>query len=505
MKQLHEKTPTMFPRNLLLLTILLISLTLRLGAGELKLLEAFTDRMVLQRDQPVSINGRAAKGSAVAVSFAGQSHTGTADDSGAWRVTLTPMPASAESRELQIRSGTESITLRDVLVGDVWLCGGQSNMDRSLRSYNQLVPALADVKIPTLRLFAVDHQKSKTPLDQVVPDKKFDSAWQICAEPYLSHFSPVGYFFGTRMAKELGIPIGIIKAGRGATSIEPWVPMPVITRLGIDKTTDAEDPRAELYNAMIHPLRGITLKGILWYQGESNAKDPVSYARLFPAMITGWREAFARPDLPFIFAQLASYGSSYDGEGEAWAWLREAQTKALVLPRTRMVVAIDLGEFQDIHPQAKDAVAERMVRQALALDGRSVAASGPVFKAMKVRDGRCVIAFEHSTGGLRTRQVAMNKQKNQPLFKDPQAYVVPADRLAGFTVCGADRVFHPATARIVGNTVEVSAREVPAPVAVRYGWANFALCNLYNGEGLPAAPFRTDDAPVPVAAPKRRR
>jgi sialate O-acetylesterase len=489
---------------LILLAMVLMSLPARLCAGELTLLAVYTDHLVLQRDQPVFISGRAAKNAEVTLTFAGQTVSGKADSGGAWRIALAPMSASSESRTLLIRSGVESLTLHDVLVGDVWLCSGQSNMDRPLRAYNQLAPALAGVNLPTVRLFAVDHTRNKTPQDLVVPDAKLNASWQICSEPYLSHFSPIGYFFGARMNKELGVPIGIIKAGQGATTIEPWVPQPVLAKLGMDSATDPKDMRAELYNGMIHPLRQVTLKGVLWSQGESNAKDPVSYSQLFPGLISGWRAAFARPDLPFIFAQLASYGSSFDGEGDLWAYLREAQAKALVLPRTSMVVAIDAGEFEDIHPQAKEIVAERMVRQALALDGRSLIASGPRFKAMQVQGDRCIITFDHLADGLRTKEVVMNRQKNLPLSKDPQAFVVPADRLAGFTISGADGIFHPAQARIVGATVEVSAANVPAPVAVRYGWANFALCNLYNSEGLPAEPFRTDQAPVPVWERKRK-
>jgi sialate O-acetylesterase len=490
-------------RARLLMPWLMVAVLARLNAGELHLLAAFTDHLVLQRDQSVSVSGWAAKHAEVTVTFAGQSSTGRADAAGVWRVMLAPMPASAESRDLLIRSGAEAITLRDVLVGDVWLCSGQSNMDRPLKTYNQLVPALAGVKLPTVRLFAVDHAKSATPLDQVVPDPGFNGSWQICSEPYLSQFSPVGYFFAARMAKELGIPIGIIKAGQGATSIEPWVPMPVFVKLGVENVPN--DQRTELYNAMIHPLRRITLKGVLWYQGESNAREPGSYARLFPGLVTGWRDAFGQADLPFIFAQLSSYGSSYDKEGEAWAFLREAQTKALELPRTAMVVTIDAGEYQDIHPQAKEVVADRMVRQALALDGRPLVASGPRLRSMQVQDARCIITFDHIAGGLRTQAVVMNKQKNQPPGKDPEAYAVPADRLAGFTLCGADGIFHQAQSRIVGDTVEVSAENVPVPKAVRYGWANFALANLFNSEGLPAVPFRTDDAPVPVTERKRKQ
>lgn len=489
---------------LVLLAVVVMSLPLRLSAGELKLLAVFTDHLVLQRDQPVLISGWATKDAEVTVSFAGQSRSGKADPTGAWRIALAAMPASAESRDLLIRSGAESLMLRDVLVGDVWLCSGQSNMDRPLKNYNQLAPALAGVNLPTVRLFAVDHTRNKLPQDQVVPDPDLNGSWQICREPYLSHFSPVGYFFAARMTKELGIPIGIIKAGQGATSIEPWVPLPVLAQLGMDRSTDPKDMRAELYNGMIHPLHQVTLKGILWYQGESNAKDPLGYARLFPGLITSWRAGFARPDLPFIFAQLASYGSSFDGEGEAWAWLRDAQAKALTLPQTAMVVTIDVGEFQDIHPQAKDIVAERMVRHALAIDGRPQIASGPQYKSMRVQGNRCLLTFEHVANGLRTQSVAMNKQKNLPPGKDPEAYVVPADHVAGFTICGADGIFHPAQAHIIGATVDVSASDVPVPVAVRYGWANFALCNLYNSEGLPAVPFRTDQAPVPVWERKRK-
>ena len=254
---------------------------------------------------------------------------------------------------------------------------------------------------------------------------------------------------------------------------------------------------------MIYPLRKFTIKGVIWYQGESNGMIPHSYYALSRQHIKFWRELWSQnnphlKDMPFLTVQIAPFNSGVDGLApDAWAYIRDAQLKTLPLPNTGLAVITDIGEFSDIHPQNKQPVGERLALWAEKFDGISIEPSGPIFENFVVAGNEIKVYFTHADSGLETRRVMMSSKRNVWAKDDPDAYVVSADKLAGFSICGIDRNFVAASARIVGGHVEVFSEQVSSPIAVRYGWSTFPLCNLYNKEGLPASPFRTDNFPVP--------
>lgn len=448
----------------------------------------FTDGMVLQRSRPVAVYGTADSGESVTVQFAGQTKDATTGTDGKWMVHLDPLAASATPAVLTVTSqrSDSKLQISNVLVGDVWLCGGQSNMDHPFSSYSLLRDAVRSVDNSSIRLLALAHETGQR-RDVPVFDKAFVRGWQACRTPALSAFSPVGYYFGSALHRELNVPVGLVESAWGGTQIEPWM------------SRDPDGNSGGLYNAMTYPLREFTFKGVIWYQGESNSKEPLEYAELFPELIRQWRSTFGQSDMPFYFVQLAPFKTlEWNKQGEAWAWLRESQAKTLKLPNTGMAVITDLGEFNDIHPQNKEPVGERLARFALKAEGRAIETDGPVFSRMKVSKDRCLIEFNHAGRGLAANRVVMNKNKDLQTGADPEAFVVTAGVLQGFSICGEDRRFMPAQAKIVGkDRVEVWSPEVNAPAAVRYGWDNFPLCNLFNSEGLPASPFRTDTFPPP--------
>jgi hypothetical protein len=279
------------------------------------------------------------------------------------------------------------------------------------------------------------------------------------------------------------------------------MPKEVVDGLHLD--SESSDGAGVLYNAMIHPLRKFTIKGVIWYQGESNGRIPHSYDALTQTHIKTWRDIWAKnnphlKEMPFFTVQIAPFQNRVDGlADDAWAYIRDAQLKTLSLPNTGLAVTTDLGEYADIHPQDKQPVGERLALWAEKFEGRAVTTSGPLYKKTVIDGDKMNVYFSHVASGLESRRVAMSSQRNVWAKDDPDAYIVPADKLAGFTVCGADRKFVPAEAAIVGDHVQVSSQDVSDPVAVRYGWSTFPLCNLYSKEGLPASPFRSDSFPVP--------
>jgi len=485
--------------------------------SDLRLHSAFSDHMVLQREKPMAVFGRGQAGASVSVAFADQSQTTTVKPDGTWQVTLPALSVSTTPSVLTVRSADDQIECRDVLVGDVWFCSGQSNMARPFKLFSELTGTVASVSRPIVRIFSAAHELSPVPSDvPLAPTKKAESSfnrWNETSPEILQEASPLACYFAAKVSDELKIPIGILNCGWGATMIEDWIPQDVLSKLRLTdgsapSATDAasKSPRSERYNALVHPILGVTFKGFLWYQGESNSSRPEDYAILFPALINCWRERFHAEEQPFYFVQLAPYHNvRWDISGEAWAWLRESQARTLrSVPRTGMAVITDLGEYEDIHPQAKKAAAARLARFALRDAGLPVNPVGPFFDSMTIAGDRCRIRFDHAQSGLETRRVVMNRQKNQPIGQDPDAFVVEADRVRGFVICGIDGKFVEARAAIVGDHVEVWSEAVPAPVAVRYAWSNFPLCNLFNRDGLPAAPFRTDSFAPPLLQPRTK-
>lgn len=499
--------------TLLFLALLGFSSTLRADVVPAPL---FTDNAVLQRDKPVPVWGKAAPGEKVSVSFAGQTVAATADSSGKWRVDLAPLPVNTTPADLVIK-GSNSITLTNILVGEVWLASGQSNMEWIVKStYDASLDIPASANYPLIRHIEIKNVVSDTPSETVAIEK---GKWQVAGPDTTGSFTAVGYYFAKDIEQLLNVPVGIINSSWGGTQIEPWINAetlagnpafaPVSQRwaesvaayperlkkytadlaaweaerdaakaAGTDFTKRApskpappsESPQkpSALYNAMIHPLVPYALRGALWYQGESNAGRHSEYHALFSAMITNWRAQFAQGDFPFYWVQLSNFQNP---DAREWAFLREAQTKTLSLPATGQAVSIDVGDIKDIHPRNKQAVGRRLARLALARTyGVSIPDSGPVFDKATLEGAGFRVSFTQIQAGLRT----------------------PFSVLGGFELAGEDRVFHPANAVIEKDTVLVTCAAVPAPVAVRYAWRNATEAGLFNSEGLPAVPFRSD-------------
>ena len=499
--------------------------------SETRLHSVFSDSMVLQRDIKAAIFGFAADGEKITVEIAGQKKETTAKN-GKWKILLEPVKAGGPYT-LVITSKDGVITLKDILFGDVWLATGQSNMQTDITYYkNKFSELFKDIpgnyKNDKIRFIRVAQKGSDTPMDDFNRDGKFAGGWRICDEESPLAVSAAGYFFSRKLQTEAGVPVGLIHTCVGGTSVSSWVPMEVLasraefkeyidsynrslsnypaaaTKFSNDmkewnekKAAGTPDlPKAPqepmgsshvkrlsaLFNGMINPLAEFRIKGAIWYQGEGDAARYAIYRTLFPAMITFWRKLWGQGDFPFIFVQLASYQKMNENpEDTPWARVREAQTAALLLPNTAMAVAIDAGLEKDIHPPFKQLVGERMAAAALKkFYDKKIVAEGPVFKNLKIEGSKAVIVFDNIGSGLEAKAVKLD------------SYELAGGELRGFSVCGEDKKFYWAKAQIKDNTVEVSASEVSKPAAVRYAWANFPLCNLYNKEGFPAEPFRTD-------------
>jgi sialate O-acetylesterase len=450
-------------------------------AAQISLPAIFGDHMVLQRDAPVAIWGKAPPGAAVAVELraADEVETGraTADADGRWRLRLRPRPAGGG---YTLTVGTDQrIVLRDVQFGEVWIGSGQSNMQWSVEQSAEPEKEIAAAAHPGLRLFTVAQKVAAQPLDDV------EGSWAACAPQTVKDFSAVAYYFGRELHARLGVPVGLIHSSWGGTPAEAWtsrealaaeeICKPILARWE-DAVAASKPPNQHsasvLYNAMIAPLTPLSIRGVIWYQGESNAGRAFQYRTLFPAMIRDWRERFDQGDFPFLFVQLANFKTK---EKLTWPELREAQSLALRLPNTAMAVAIDIGDAEDIHPRNKQEVGRRLALAALARTyGEDCTWCGPLYGGSATEGARVRIRFNHAAGGLRTAD---------------------GGPLRGFEVAGADRRFVAAAARIDGDSVVVDADGVAAPLAVRYAWRDDPSCNLVNGAGLPASPFRTDDWP----------
>jgi sialate O-acetylesterase len=489
--------------------------------ADVSLAPLFADHAVLQRDKPVPVWGWAGDGEHITVTFHGQSGGATAAGDGRWIVYLNALPASAEPADLTV-TGKNKIIVHDVLVGDVWLCSGQSNMEFAVYNPTKTTFRIANAgeeiaaaNFPLIRHFKVNLAESSTPVDTMT------GSWAVCSPDTVSQFTAVGYFFARDIYEKLHVPIGLINCTWGGTPVEAWMSAYALDRDPAFafvherwQKTLADYPTAEaryekdylaweksaveakaagkafteagpklphgpgdrwtpigIFNGMVNPLLPCALRGVLWYQGESNASHPTEYHELFAAMITAWRAHFGQGDLPFYFVQLANYSYLKNTNGTEWALIREGQTQTLTLPQTAMAVIIDLGESHNIHPRNKQEVGRRL---ALIAENRLYGLpgddSGPMF-AGATQEGRAFrVHFTHSGNGL-------------------VAHDTPVQSLE---LAGTDKVFHPAQGRIEGDTLLVSSPDVKDPVAVRYAWRNDPVANLFNGAGLPAAPFRSD-------------
>jgi len=506
----------------------------------------FTENMVLQRDADVPVYGTAGEGEKVTVDFNGQK-VETVSRDGKWKVSLKAMKAGGPFT-MTVR-GKNTLELRNILLGDVWLCTGQSNMDPLggfKREFKEMYKDIPGEKVPNIRYFKVKVDCADEPRTEVVPAAaanepywpSFGETWRESDPEASLAIAAVGYFFARKLEGEVHVPIGVISVQRGATMAECWMSQATLRShpefaeilesyqkslsaqpLAEEKyQRDLADWRARraagdknlgnapwqpmgpanymrpsaLYYGMIAPLHAFRIKGILWYQGEGNSGKAIQYRMLFPALITSWREAWGQGDFPFLFVQLAAYQRANAVMDDTdWPYLREAQAMALALPNTGMAVAIESGMQENIHPAYKEAVGERLALAALKVAyGRDLIASGPTFKRATFQGSQVIVEFGNVGAGLCARELDLDLGKIH----------LPADELRGFSVCGTDKRFKPATAKIMGNTVVCSSAEIATPVAVRYAWANFPLCNLFNKEGLPAGPFRSDDFDMGAAA-----
>ena len=437
----------------------------------------YGDGMVLQRDAPIVVRGVAEPGEELDVSLAQQHTTALATADGRWEVRLDSMEAGGP-HVLRIAGASEILSFHDVLVGEVWVCAGQSNMGLTLGKAEGGAKEAARARRARVRLFQVRPNPSER-VQQTVGGE-----WRKATPDEVETFSAVGWTFGRELADALDVPVGLIQCTVDGTPAEAWTERAVLQADPQLKRSlkrfargEAAQPGA-LFNGMVAPLSTFGVRGVLWYQGEANVPVSHQYRYLFPALIRSWRAAWGDPGPFFLFVQLPGYGSPTEQpERSRWAELREAQAEALALPRTAMVVTIDLGEGDDIHPRNKLPVGHRAALAALSdVYGREdVAAGGPRFAGMTVEDGQVRVRFERVEGGLRAGT-----------GKAPH----------GFALAGEDRQWHWASARIEGtDQVLVSSDEVPAPVAVRYAWADEPRADLTGGGGLPAAPFRSDDWP----------
>jgi len=493
-----------------ILVALAVSMLAAAARADVKLPAIFGDRMVLQRDQKVPVWGWADEGEKVSVEFAGQRVEAVAKG-GKWSVSLAALKASGTGAKFTV-TGKNRVEFNDVLVGEVWFCSGQSNMEWSIRQSKDAAAEIAAANNPLIRHFKVPHVTADKPQDEV----KTTGGWQLTTPEHAPGFTAVGYFFGRAIHKELGVPIGLIGCNWGGTRIEPWTPpvgfqsVPALKENFADKlasfpaknpakTKDGKDvldkegkpvmnisssSPLSIYNAMVHPVIPYGIRGALWYQGESNNGEGMLYFEKMKALIGGWRALWKQGDFPFYYVQLAPF--RYNNP-ERLPGIWEAQTAALSIPNTGMAVTTDITTPLDIHPPNKQEVGRRLALWALAKTyNKPVGAyASPLFDTLKVEGGKARVAFKNADGGLKSRD-------GKPL--------------SWFTVAGEDKKFVEAKAEISGNAVVVSAEGVARPVAVRFGWHELAEPNLSNGAGLPASPFRTDkwaDAvmPAPSALP----
>ena len=446
--------------------------------ADVKLPAIFGDHMVVQRGMKVPVWGTADAGEQVTVKVLGQEKSATADDKGNWRVSLDPID-SAEPVELTV-AGKNSVTFKDVLPGEVWLCSGQSNMGFQLSRAANAADALKAAERPKVRLFKV----GRAIKDE--PQTEMSGKWELCTPEKAKSFSAVAYFFGSELQDTLNVPVGLIESDWGGTRAEAWIPRPTFDALKLPYEPawteqwlhPKQDPKAKrpeparpheapacLYNGMIAPFAGYAMRGAVWYQGETNTAYPAEYRRVLASLVTSWRESWGQGDFPLLVVQLPNFlGPSRD-----WATLRDAQAKVgSELPNVGIAVTIDLGDPHNIHPTNKQPVGHRLalIAQKIAY-GKDVPFSGPTVKSVQTSGNDIAITFDHVQGGL----------------------IAKGGELLGFELAGADGKFVPATAKIDGDRVIVSADGVTSPISVRYAWSNNPKCNLFNGAELPAAPF----------------
>ncbi|MFT4734236.1 MAG: sialate O-acetylesterase [Algoriphagus sp.] len=480
--------------------------------AKIKLPAIFGDHMVLQQKQNNPVWGWAEPSEKVTVEINGQSHSTITNANGSWRVILRPIPAGGPYK-MYIEGESSVFFFDDVLVGEVWICSGQSNMQWELKNTNSGELAIAAANYPNIRLITVPRVGTSETQDN------FEGSWEATSPETAADFSAIGYFFGQRLHHALNVPIGLIDNAWGGSAAEAWVNRDVIEAdknyadlmtswKKLEQTYSYDEeikkwqkavvawegnkkeenmPRkpgnlltgnhrpANIYNGVLHPTIGYGIKGVIWYQGESNAGRSYQYRDLFPLMIRNWRTEWKQGDFPFYYVQLADFmDESVQPEESGWAELREAQTMTKdKLSNVGEAVIIDLGEGRDIHPRNKQTVADRLVRIALARDyHKAIIYEGPSYKSMEIKGDKILLTFENVGKGL---------------------YAFDTKEPVGFAMAGSDTKFVWADAKIISsNQMEISSESISNPISVRYAWANNPVCNMYNRDGLPMTPFRTD-------------
>ena len=519
-----------------LLTVLSLGATFASpAAAELTLPNIFGDHMVLQQEMEVPVFGQADAGQEVSVTFGGQTKSATANDDGRFVVRLDKLTASFDPQTLTVKAGDQTKEYTDVLVGEVWVCSGQSNMEWAVQNAVEAEIELLAANRPNIRLIEISSVTAAEPQDNV------PGSWTPCTPDSVADFTAVGYFYGKTLQDILNVPIGLIDTTWGGTRAEAWTPpealakvdelqvltdawaekqqrySPEAAKKAYAKSLDAwkakwatykkaaaagklppgtPGPRkpqlqsepnldrhapSRLWNAMVSGMVPYGIRGAIWYQGESNSNRSKQYRTLIKTMITGWRDAWAQGDFPFYQVQLANFKEKTDQPGESgWAELREAQDYAAeTLPNAGKAVITDIGAAKDIHPKDKQNVAKRLARLALAdVYGYSITREGPQFDSATFENGVAKVKF---TGLGQGGYTGLTTYYREPL--------------TGFTIAGEDKTFKKAKAKIMGDTVIVSHPDVKQPVAVRYNWADNPSGTLQNRAGLPAEPFRTDSFP----------
>jgi len=460
-------------KGILICCLLIASICVR---AEVSLNSLFSDHMIVQKGAAVPVWGTAGEGEKVTVRFNGQT-VSTVAMKGKWMIRLLPMDYQLTPLTMKV-SGINTIIINDILVGEIWLCSGQSNMERQLGPCPPQ-PLITDwekerdaANFPLIREYYVPLKYS----DSKTADAQ--SSWTVCSPKTVPDFSAIGYLFARNLFLQLKVPVGILFSAFGGTPAEDWISETALKNnsklkelvAGYDKPTTAWKPTGKtmngLYNGMIYPLLPYALKGVVWYQGESNNDRPALYKTILTTLITNWRKDFHQGDIPFLIVQIAP-------NKDMCPELRESQFMvSQKVTNTALIVTTDCGDAENIHPSHKQPVGERLAIAARALAYKErVEYDGPVYRSFTIKNDEVILNFRHIGKGLTAKR---------------------NEELKGFTIAGKDKKFVPAKAVIRGNQIVVSDKNIKKPVAVRYGWSNVPDVNLFNGDGLPASPFRTD-------------
>lgn len=467
-------------KNSILVFVTIFCFTVQGSFARIQLPEILSSNMVLQRNTAVKLWGWAKPNEKITIttSWLGKELTLITPSNGRWELSvLTTL--SKEPQTIRLKSIESNIKLENILFGEVWVCSGQSNMRMPLKGYtgqpvfngNSAIATSTNAKI---RLFSIVENGAPIPLDSIEKYKK----WGMASPETTKDFSAIAYFYGKQLQEILDVPVGLIMTSWGGTRIQPWMSKEAVAPFldsnstKIDTTEGFKKMPSAIYNAMINPITSYTIKGVLWYQGETNRKEPELYQKLFPQMVKDWRNQWKIGDFPFYYVQIAP--NNYVDKSNS-QYIREVQLKSLeVISNSGMVVTSDIGSEVTIHPPKKREVAERLIFMALnkTYGMKDIDYLGPVFKTMELKENSLILTFDNAETGL--------------FYFDKE--------LKDFEIAGADKVFYPAKAEIVkGRQVSVSSPEVKIPIAVRYGWKNFFQGSLFDTNLLPASSFRTDD------------